>query len=450
MKRSVIANVVSNMAAARSWRPSRAVVVLAVVWGAIATIGILRLNRPPVIHVPAQALPLPNAYDYFRSAGAHEVGSERLMTVRFNIRSGEIMQGSVGEWKDPSDMVNDNQAALAAVREGLRYPCVVPRSEMAWGDVSQEVSALGVLLRLEAVNRGWEDDWEGSANSELDGFQFAFALERNGWNPSSGWGSYAGPDILCRRMGLEASFLHLPTTERHQVLARLEQIERGRASFSDILTERKWLELMSETKRLSRRNWRSPSSWRNFGCVVDMTPYPHLSEMPFWMRLQGTSAQTVVNNLAECYDGWIAVTKQPYAARLPEPAPPRDPMNGGRNDIIEDEWLLFLVDQTLHHFLLTQLALTAYRDEHGAYPDRLEQLVPGYLTALPPDPFALHAPIGYVRTAGTYRLYSIGPDGKDDHGSAVLEHWPFLSASPVNGPSPAGDIVAGTEAYYGF
>jgi hypothetical protein len=69
-------------------------------------------------------------------------------------------------------------------------------------------------------------------------------------------------------------------------------------------------------------------------------------------------------------------------------------------------------------FELTRLAaaLAVYRAEHGAYPENLEQLVPGILATLPVDLYNAK-PFVYKRDGDGYLLYSMGENGTDDGGS---------------------------------
>lgn len=60
-------------------------------------------------------------------------------------------------------------------------------------------------------------------------------------------------------------------------------------------------------------------------------------------------------------------------------------------------------------------ALERFHADTGRYPEKLTALVPKYLTSLPADPYG-----GALRYAATpssgRRVWSIGPDGHDDHG----------------------------------
>lgn len=59
------------------------------------------------------------------------------------------------------------------------------------------------------------------------------------------------------------------------------------------------------------------------------------------------------------------------------------------------------------------LALAAYRAEKSGFPARLAELSPGYLAAVPKDPFTDRA-LSYGPRGAGYLLYSVGPDQKPD------------------------------------
>ncbi len=85
-----------------------------------------------------------------------------------------------------------------------------------------------------------------------------------------------------------------------------------------------------------------------------------------------------------------------------------------------EHYLLQAHIQSVTRLLIAELALRAYRLEHGSLPDRLEQLTPKLPDAVLVDP---HDPGGrpfrFVRTGDKYIVYSVGADRKDDNGQPL-------------------------------
>jgi hypothetical protein len=68
--------------------------------------------------------------------------------------------------------------------------------------------------------------------------------------------------------------------------------------------------------------------------------------------------------------------------------------------------------------LLTVLALELFAREHGHYPEKLEELVPDFLPAVPDDTHATtEMPLRYRRDGAAAWIYSIGDNGTDDGGA---------------------------------
>ncbi len=65
----------------------------------------------------------------------------------------------------------------------------------------------------------------------------------------------------------------------------------------------------------------------------------------------------------------------------------------------------------------TGLALAAYRQDHGRFPESLDALAPRYVRSVPIDPFSDTA-FKYRRVDKGYLLYSVGENGKDDNGQS--------------------------------
>jgi hypothetical protein len=76
------------------------------------------------------------------------------------------------------------------------------------------------------------------------------------------------------------------------------------------------------------------------------------------------------------------------------------------------------------HMTQIFLALRCYQIEHGKLPERLDDLAPGYVKAIPLDPFT-GQPFGYEPGGDKPRIWSVGPDQRTDppdaeHGDDVV------------------------------
>ena len=77
--------------------------------------------------------------------------------------------------------------------------------------------------------------------------------------------------------------------------------------------------------------------------------------------------------------------------------------------------------ETEKEVVITAIALKRYQLKHGNYPPDLNSLVPEFLSKVPLDPVD-GQPLRYRRNAdGTFLLYSVGENGKDDGGNPALE-----------------------------
>ena len=81
-----------------------------------------------------------------------------------------------------------------------------------------------------------------------------------------------------------------------------------------------------------------------------------------------------------------------------------------------------------NRLLQTDLAIGLFQRDHGRLPASLAELTPDYLAEVPIDPHSGRALVYRLR-AGTFELYSVGPDGKDDGGI-------FLHRPPRDGKYP--------------
>ena len=77
--------------------------------------------------------------------------------------------------------------------------------------------------------------------------------------------------------------------------------------------------------------------------------------------------------------------------------------------------------ETARQMTITAIALKRFQLKHGNYPAQLSELAPEFLASVLLDPVD-GQPLRYrLNSDGTFLLYSIGENGKDDGGNPALE-----------------------------
>jgi hypothetical protein len=110
--------------------------------------------------------------------------------------------------------------------------------------------------------------------------------------------------------------------------------------------------------------------------------------------------------------------------------------------------------ETAREMVISAIALKRYQLKHGNYPSNLESLVPEFIARVPLDPVDGN-PLRYrLNLDGSFTLYSVGENGKDDGGNPSLEKgvisssyfWENPHALDWVWPQPA--TAAEIENYY--
>lgn len=97
----------------------------------------------------------------------------------------------------------------------------------------------------------------------------------------------------------------------------------------------------------------------------------------------------------------------------------------------------YTAQKALDDMLIISLMLKAYKAQRGKYPASLADISPNYIKNIPPDPFARSGNYIYKRMNDTYALYSVGPNAKDDNGTAIY------SSGAIMEKNVYGDLVVG-------
>lgn len=107
--------------------------------------------------------------------------------------------------------------------------------------------------------------------------------------------------------------------------------------------------------------------------------------------------------------------------------------------------------ETERQIVITAIALKRYQLKHGAYPENLNSLVPDFVSAVPRDPVD-GKPLRYRQNSdGTFLLYSVGENGKDDGGtasSAVYSDYDWLGPDAPDWVWPQPATAEEIQAFY--
>jgi hypothetical protein len=370
-----------------------------------------RLNNAPDAVIPTNALPSPNAYDFYVQASNAIPYSKDISDTK--------QQYTLPQRKQ---FVAANAENLKVLRQGLKHEFVYARPALSAATMFPEYAGFRDMARLLAFEgnlRADQGNWKGATESYLDTIRLGHDVPHG----SVLIGELSG--LACEAIGRRPAWKaarNVSAADARAAVRRLDEIEAHRYPFANTLEQEKWWsqamfrELFRGTTNLGVVTGGGGSSngggvnWQQMGQGLFMN-----------VQIARYGKRQILENNANYWDGEIARVKQPYAAHPPATPLPTDVLNQILVPTFTKAYTKHVDAQTQHRLLTLVFALRAYRLEHGAYPATLDELVKAkILQEVPGDPFALSQPLRYQRKAGdTYTLYSIGPDGKDDNGKSI-------------------------------
>jgi hypothetical protein len=383
-------------------------------------------------------LPHPNGYDYFRRAGAAYVkdiaGVDEITEGWDGINDSTFRDHKKYPLAAKEAWLKQNAKALQLLREGLKYPALHPR--MSWysdvGPAEIEYRALGRVLAVESHVRAAGGNWNGAVQSLLDDYQFGNQIARGG--PLQ-IGTVSG-DIQIRSL-YELSHLisYTNATTAKMAAANMEKIYEQRYPFYKMLQEEKWLIVESKLQLMESPSWRTR--------LVQDFKLP-LSDYP---KVYTLSKRQLISDLTQTMNAGIENAQRPYTQQQPAPASD-DPLVAL---LLPDYKFLRWSCARQNVFaveFMTMYALRAYEIDTGHYPENLKALAPIYLHKIPIDPFDGVNPLHYKLQGKKYLLWSIGPDGVDNHGTPIFNNFDGGAQSAkyqLLDPKSKGDVVAGVS-----
>lgn len=411
-------------------------------------------NLEPVVHIPTVKMPKPNAYDYYMRACKLIKDSKKIMWAEGNLKKPTDPPDPTNPderyytLQEKGALVRLNTTAISKLHEGFQYDCKCPQDKMLSGKSLDDWYACNQVIDLLSLKSQVEialGDSDAAINSLLDIVRLGTDLSNGGQV------MFFNHATLFSLIGFEhipSLVARLDAQQCRRAAKRAEGIVSRQAPFVEVMIAEKWKGESDLAECFRGRFWRSelavltacdtdPQNGMNrLGSPVRLTDFTRAPEC----ALQ--SKRRIMRAYISRVDAYIEHVKHPYSAEKPLPDSRTTYPHGVYEYYTETTRLNGLQNETQNGLLAIALSLRAYKLENGSYPDRLEKLVPEYLSKLPVEPFTMRGTFCYKPTHGKYLLYSVGPDGKDDGGKPIC-----YNGGPVRSFRKAkkGDFVWGVN-----
>jgi hypothetical protein len=389
----------SSRSKPRVWPVVLGVLLLAFV------VGVFQFFAPPNVTIPNPALPNPNGFDFAvrasQALNGKPSGLNKTLHPDTAISYEERQHNYRAHPQEIEKWLAQNQAALQLLRQGLAYEYREPPVRGV-ARVSTHYTGFRELARTlvnESNARARKGDWPRASQSALDAMHFGHQIPR-GASLIGALVGYAVQAISRRR--LEEMLPQLDADTCRSAAREIEKLHSKRLPFAEVLQEEKWNVAANLLPMLQ-----SPGS-----IGIQVAGYDPVTKKS---RFRPVSRRRYMADFLRQMDALSASAKQPYAV-APKVEPPGDVLTGTLWPVFLHGRFNMAKCETSNTMLMVALALRACRLEKGSYPDSLSQLTPDYIKAIPPDGFGAGEALRYKKEGANYRLWSIGPDKKDDGG----------------------------------
>jgi len=395
------------------------------------------IRDEPDLTVPNPVMPATNAFDYYVAAGRGTVNTKLITdALSANPKTPPTLE-------QQEAAVKENAGVLQSLHEGFAYEYRNPpaRSFSTVFSYFPNFRKVSNLLAVQSKVRGARGDWQGAGESALDAIRMGEDIPRGGVLIAQLVGNASA---MTGQRALWKTIEHLDASQSRAAAQRLRSIMDRHVPYADTLQEEKWMGQAGLKEVLRTVTLRS--ALNDGGMLGNDMPAAQRYTRVFYMVY---GKKRILQNYTERLDAMIVQAHQPYAAKQPPLPKPSDPLTLEMVPELGGTRCIEVKTEAQNALLLIALYLHAYRLEHGHYPAALAELVPGYMSKIPEDPFALHSAFCYRLEGEKYLLYSVGPDGKDNGGAAIDDPKHISSTNPqaryrVEAES-LGDIVAGVN-----
>jgi hypothetical protein len=390
--------------------------------------------RNPVAHVPTPVMPRPNAFDDFQAAANSFRDEDLVANALMDPAAAKSVGLTVAPTAEQIVVAGRDAAIVRQVRIGCTYAYQAPPIRHFTDRVPylSKFRGLARLMMFEGKIAQRRGDWQAAADYNVDCVVFGDEIMHG----SALFGTLVG--LACNSIGRRDCWFtvsHLDSSAAKAEALRLQASLASRPPASQIVQEEEWSGQSCMADPRDSEDLYGMATCPSFvpegACVQAVqTIYPK---------------RVIFANYTRYMDQMVSLSRLPY----PESAAtkltiPDDPFYKDMLMEFDKYSIKETSDRTFTSLLMASFALRAYRLDHGAYPHKLSDIVPGYLNAVPIDPFSANLPMQYRLKGASYVLYSVGPDGVDNGGT------PFVNRESLVYPTmrwcdldTKGDIVAG-------
>jgi len=381
----------------------------------LAVIMLIVNNKPPNVVIPTHSVPKDNGLDYFLRAG-HMLGTPGPISSTKDLN----------KWTDADyeAFMKSNAPALAELRRGLMKPCVCPpqRGLKDMGNPAYSTDReLARTLRSEAMYYERRGEYGRAVDSQLDCIEMGVGLPRGG-------------ALICDLVGdaivaigsskIEANLARLNPSELARAAARVERIQKKMVPYSEIMLEEGYM-LASEYADIFaepdiRSTMINPLKWTELsGQFTASSGGSAPVDFVQGARLAFANKTAFVGQMLDYYKAVAVESRKAYTGTSSVPIP-QGPLQDMIPDVATRGRAAHLRAETIITLIQTELALRRFNADQKHYPARLDDLVPGYLKAVPIDPFGVGKPLRYKPINGgkSFMLYSVSTNMTDDGGKS--------------------------------
>ena len=388
---------------------------------------------------PFPALPNPNAYDGFLNA------HRQIQVV--NSQFARRDKQAVAPLLDYGDTTNkiypsqtraqwlaQNRAGFAAFDAALKlpfqFPVFKPKSEFPGRDEDYKFRFLAKFKAVQSQTLAEKNDHFGAAHAAIDAIEMGVKMR----NQASVSDSLTA--AVCESYGRQALETEIAALNTHQaqILAkRLEKINAARPLWPEVLRAEKLQGALDIEHGLA------------FPLQKALERPDSSSISPLRARLIRPFINATIRNLiGKLHRGIDAQSENaksawPNRQTLPNSSDAAEKLVA---KMVESRFF-YERSKTMAHQLQIRLALHSFRKTNGVYPRDLSELSPRFLKIAPLDTFA-NAPMKYQVVGKKYKLWSVGPDARDD-GARPIENSAAKTKTArfLVKKDSSGDILAG-------